>query len=225
MPRGARLRTVRVLTEIESKELVRQAGIAVNETFLAVSEAKAVSLACHLGFPVVLKVTSPDIVHKSDAGGVRLGLNDIDEVSTAYYEILAAARLKYPGAVVNGVSVQKMAPSGQEAIIGMNRDTQFGPVVMFGLRGITIEVFKDVSLRVVPIRKWDASEMIKEIKGYPLLTGYRGREPVNIRCLEDMLLRVSRFVTKHPEIRGLDHNPVITYCDGALAVDARVVLG
>lgn len=217
--------TTRMLTEIESKELVKQTGIPVNETLLAASETEAVSLALRLGFPVVLKVASADVVHKSDAGGVRLGLSNPGEVKTAYREILAATHSKYPGASIPGVSVQKMAPPGLEVIIGMNRDAQFGPVVMFGMGGVTVEVYKDVSLRVVPLRRRDAVEMIREIKGYPLLTGYRGHEPVDTRSLEDILLKVSRFVAKHPEIKELDLNPVIAYPDGALAVDARVVVG
>ena len=225
MPRKpTRTEAARVLTEIESKEMVRQAGISVNETILAKSEAEAVFLARRVGFPVAIKVASPEIVHKSDAGGVRLGLHNEAEVATAYREIMAAARTKFPGARIDGVSVQKMAPPGLEVIIGANRDAQFGPVVMFGLGGITVEVYKDVSLRVVPLRRRDAAGMIKEIKGYPLLTGFRGREPVDIKSLEDMLLKVSRFIAKHPEIKELDLNPVIAYRDGALAVDARIVI-
>lgn len=222
---GTGTETAGVLTEIESKELVKQAGIAVNETFLAASAAEAASFARRLGFPVVLKIASLGIVHKSDAGGVRLGLNNLREVAAAYREIMAAVRSKCPSAAIQGVSVQKMAPPGLEVIIGMYRDAQFGPVVMFGLGGIMVEVLKDVSLRVVPLYRRDAAEMVREIKGYPLLCGYRGQEPVDIRSLEDMLLGVSRFIMKHPGIRELDLNPVLAYCDGALAVDARVVLG
>jgi len=217
-------KTARVLTEIESKELVKQAGVPVNDTLLAESEAAAVAIARRLGFPVVLKVISSGIVHKSDIGGVKLALKSPDEVKAAYHGILAAARAKYPDAKIDGVSVQKMAPPGVEVIIGVSRDPQFGPVVMFGLGGVTVEVYKDVSLRVVPLRRRDAAEMLREIRGYPLLTGYRGRAPVDTRSLEDMLLEVSRFVQKHPEIRELDLNPVICYPDGALAVDARVVV-
>jgi acyl-CoA synthetase (NDP forming) len=219
-----RIEIKRVLAEIESKEIVKQAGIAVNEAFLATSEEEAVSLARRLGFPLVLKIASADIVHKSDAGGVRLGLNDLQQVAAAYREIMAAARSYCPGAAITGVSVQKMARPGLEVIIGMYRDAQFGPVIMFGLGGVLVEVLKDVSLRVVPLLKRDAAEMIREIKGYPLLNGYRGREKVDITCLEKMLLTVSRFVARHPEIREIDLNPVFAYHDGALAVDARVVL-
>lgn len=225
MPAKAKAnRTAKVLTEIESKEMVKQAGIPVNETLLSASEAEAVFLARRLGFPAVLKVASADVVHKSDAGGVRLCLSNPGEVKAAYREILAATHSKYPDAAIPGVSVQKMAPPGLEVIIGMNRDAQFGPVVMFGMGGVTVEAYKDVSLRVVPLRRKDAAGMIREIKGYPLLTGCR-HEPVNIRSLEDILLKVSRFVAKHPEIKELDLNPVIAYPDGALAVDARVVVG
>lgn len=215
----------RVLTEIESKELLKRAGIAVNDTLLATTGEEAVSLAQRLGFPVALKIASADIAHKSDGGGVRLGLKTSRQVARAYQEIFAAMRAKYPRARLQGVSVQKMARPGVEVIIGVYQDAQFGPVVMFGLGGILVEVLKDVSLRVVPLLPRDTAEMVREIKGYPLLEGYRGREPVDIGYLEGMLLRVSRFAARYPEIKELDLNPVFAYPDGAVAVDARVVLG
>lgn len=214
-----------VLTEIESKELLRRAGIKVSDASLAASEEEAVSLARRFGFPVVLKIASADISHKSDGGGVRLGLANSRQVARAYYGILEAMRAKYPRAVIQGVSVQKMAPSGVEVIIGVSQDVHFGPVVMFGLGGVLVEVLKDVSLRVVPLKRRDAVEMVREIKGYPLLEGYRGQASVDTACLEDMLLKVSRFTEKHPEVKELDLNPIFAYPDGALAVDARVVLG
>jgi acyl-CoA synthetase (NDP forming) len=214
-----------VLTEIESKELLKQTGITVNDAFLATTGEEAVSLAQRLGFPVVLKIASGDIVHKSDGGGVKLGLKTSRQVANAYEEMLEAMRAKYPRALIQGVSVQKMARPGVEVIIGVSQDAQFGPVVMFGLGGILVEVLKDVSLRVVPLAPRDAAEMVREIKGHALLEGYRGQEPVDTDCLEDMLLRISGFVEKHPEIKELDLNPVLAYPDGAIAVDARVVLG
>jgi acyl-CoA synthetase (NDP forming) len=213
-----------VLTEVESKELLGQAGINVIPARLAVSRSEAVGISQQIGFPVALKITSPDIVHKSDAGGVRLGLATMKQVEQAYDDILRDIRQKYPRAMVKGVSVQKMAHPGTEVIIGVKRDKQFGPVLMFGLGGIWVEVLQDVSLRVTPVTRRDAGEMIKEIKGYPMLTGYRNQSPADIFKLEDMLLAVSEFAVQYPMVRELDLNPVIANGNGAAAADARVVL-
>jgi len=212
------------LTEIESKELLKEAGIPVVESKLARTKAEAVSMSKKTGFPVVLKIVSPDVIHKSDAGGVRLGLANTTQVGKAYSEIISAIKKHYPRAKVEGVSVQKMAPPGVEVIIGMTKDAQFGPVLMFGLGGILVEVLKDVSFRIVPLAKRDAHEMIKEIKGYPLLEGYRGQEPADVPFLEDLMLKVSEFVDKNPEIKELDLNPIFAYKSKAVAVDARVIL-
>jgi acyl-CoA synthetase (NDP forming) len=212
------------LTEIESKELLGQAGINVNDTRLATSRSEAVSISKQLGFPVAMKIASPDIVHKNDVGGVRLGLETPEQVEKAYDEILRNISQQHPQARVPGVSVQKMSPPGIEVIIGMSKDAQFGPVLMFGLGGLWVEILEDVSIRVTPITRRDAGEMIREIKGYKLLTGYRGQEPVDISGLEDMLLAVSEFVEGNPIVREIDLNPVIARSDGDVAVDARVVL-
>jgi len=213
-----------LLTEVESKDLLRQAGISVIDTKLATSKEEAVSVSRNLGFPVALKIASPDIVHKSDAGGVKLGLRTSKQVGKAYDDILQTVNQRYPQAAMYGVSVQKMARPGVEVIIGMSKDAQFGPVLMFGLGGILVEVLKDVSFRIVPLGRRDAHEMVREIKGYPLLEGYRGQEPVDISALEELLVKVSAFVEHTPEIRELDLNPVFARSDGAVAVDARVIL-
>jgi len=213
-----------LLTEIESKELLKAARIPVVETRLATSKKEAIELAAKLGFPVVLKIVSPDVVHKSDAGGVRLSIQNATQAGRAYNEILANIKKHYPRAKIVGVTVQKMAKQGIEVIIGMTKDAQFGPVIMFGLGGILVEVLKDVSFRIVPMTKRDASEMITEIKGYPILKGYRGQDPADIPYLEDLIVKVSEFVDKNPEIKELDLNPVFAYKDGALAVDARIIL-
>jgi acyl-CoA synthetase (NDP forming) len=213
-----------VLTEIESKELLQEADISVVQAKLATSQKEAINLSWQMGFPVVLKVISPEVIHKSDAGGVKVGLNSGAQVRRAYREIMSSVREKFPQANIEGVSVQKMARPGVEVIIGMSKDAQFGPVLMFGLGGILVEILKDVSFRIVPLTRRDAREMIHEIKGYPLLEGYRGQEPADIPLLEEMLLNVSEFVEKNPEIKELDLNPIFAYKDGAVAVDARVVL-
>ena len=213
-----------ILTEIESKQLIKQAGISVSDTRLAASREEAISTGKQLGFPVVLKIASPDVVHKSDAGGVKVGLRTSKQVGKAYDDILKAIKQEYPQAMIQGVSVQKMARPGVEVIIGMSKDEQFGPVLMFGLGGILVEVLKDVAFRIVPLTKRDAGEMIREIKGYPLLQGYRGQEPVDVSNLEELLLKVSDFVEQNPVVKELDLNPIFAYSDGAIAVDARVVL-
>lgn len=213
-----------ILTEIESKQIIKQAGISVSDTRLAISGEEAISISKQFGFPVVLKIASPDVVHKSDAGGVQVGLKTSKQVGKAYDSILGAIRQKYPQAMIQGVSVQKMARPGVEVIIGMSKDAQFGPVLMFGLGGILVEILKDVSFRIVPLTKRDAGEMIKEIKGYPLLQGYRGQEPVDVSNLEELLLKVSDFVEQNPVVKELDLNPIFAYSNGAIAVDARVVL-
>ncbi|MCJ7785115.1 MAG: acetate--CoA ligase family protein [Desulfobacterales bacterium] len=213
-----------LLNEIESKVLLSEAGIPVVETKLATSKQEAIAISKKLGFPVVLKIVSPEISHKSDVGGVKLDLKTSKQVEAAYEEILSAVKQKYPHAVIDGVSVQKMARPGTEVIVGMTKDAQFGPVLMFGLGGILVELLKDVSFRIVPFEREDAREMIREIKGYPILEGFRGREPADVSILEEILLKISRFVDDHPEIKELDLNPIFAYKDGAVTVDARIIL-
>ncbi len=214
-----------LLTEIEAKELLKTAGVNVVDTKLAASKEEAIAISQQMGFPVALKIASPDVVHKTDAGGVQLGLTTAEQVAKGYDDIIKAIKEAYPEANIQGVSVQQMARTGVEVIIGMSKDAQFGPVIMFGLGGILVEILKDVSFRIVPLTGRDAREMIKEIKGHPLLEGYRGQEPVDIANLEELILKVSDFVEQHPEIDEIDLNPVFAYSDGAVAVDARVILG
>jgi acyl-CoA synthetase (NDP forming) len=222
--KGQILNQPRLLTEVESKQLLGRAGIPVTKTKLARSKKEAISVSKEMGFPVVLKIVSPDVVHKSDSGGVKLGLASGAQVGRAYSEIMSSVRQRYPQAAIQGVSVQPMASPGTEVIIGMSKDPQFGPVLMFGLGGVLVEVLKDVSFRIVPVTKRDASEMIREIKGYPLLQGYRGQEAVDVACLEGLIVRVSEFIEQNPQIKELDLNPVFAYRDKAVAVDARIVL-
>lgn len=212
------------LTEVEAKQLLQSAGIPVVVSSLARTKKEALALSQQSGFPVVLKVASPDILHKSDCGGVRVGLTSARQVGEAYHDIMAAVKEKTPKARVYGVSVQKMAPPGIEVIIGMTRDVQFGPVLMFGIGGTLVELLKDVSFRIVPVTLWDAAQMVREIKGFPLLQGYRGQPPVDLPALERLIAQVSQFVERHPEIDQLDLNPVFVYPDGAVAADARIVL-
>ena len=212
------------LNEIESKQLLKEAGVSTSDTRLATSRAEAIALALDIGFPVVLKIVSQDIVHKSDIGGVKLGLGNAAAVGKAYDEIMGVTKAKQPSSKIDGASVQNMAKPGVEVIIGMSKDPQFGPVLMFGIGGILVELLKDVSFRVVPITQRDARDMIKEIKSFPLLEGYRGSEPANIKALEDILLKISAFVAKTPEIKEMDINPIFARWDNAIAVDARIIL-
>ena len=213
-----------ILTEFESKRILKQIGIPVVETRLAKNQKEAVSIGRRIGFPVVLKITSPNVVHKTDSGGVKLGLKNISEVKKAYDDILKSVKKKHPSALIHGISVQKMAPPGTEVIIGTSKDIQFGPVIMFGLGGIFVEVLKDVSFRIIPVGRKDAQEMIQEIKGYPLLRGYRGKEPANIPSLIGMILKISKWINENPGIKEMELNPVFVYKNKALAVDARIVL-
>ena len=213
-----------VLTEIETKQVFNSVGIKTVETRLAHSKEEAIAFSKQMGYPVVVKIASPDISHKSDAGGVKIGLKNETDVACAYDEIMSSIHRAYPDARIDGVSVQPLARPGTEIIVGMSKDPQFGPVLMFGLGGILVEVLKDVCFRVVPLTARDASEMIKKIKGYPLLQGFRGQEPANIPFLEDLLLKISDFVDRTPQIKEMDLNPIFAYNDGGVVVDARIVL-
>ena len=217
-------RKTTLLTEVEAKALLQKSGIPVVETRLARTKKEAMALSQEIGFPVAMKIISPDISHKSDVGGVRLGLTSPTQVGKAYSEMISNVQKKMPGATIEGVSVQKMARPGVELIIGMTKDAQFGPVIMFGLGGILVEVLKDVSFRLVPLTRRDAAEMIREIKGFAILQGYRGQEPVDIASIESLIVKVSDFIDKNPQIKELDLNPVFGYKDSVLAVDARIVL-
>lgn len=214
-----------VLTEMESKKLIRSLGIETTEIKLATSEEEAVALAREIGFPCVLKVSSPDITHKSDAGGVKVGLASEAEVAEAYRAIISVCAEKFPEAVIEGVTVQNMAPPGLEVIVGMATDPQFGPVLMFGLGGVWVEVLEDVSFKIVPLTQTDAAKAVREIRAARLLDGFRGSEPVDTAALEEILLRVSEFVAQTPEVIEMDLNPIFAYPHGAIAVDARVILG
>jgi acyl-CoA synthetase (NDP forming) len=213
-----------VLTEVESKQILDDAGIPVAKTKLAADANEAVSIADEVGYPVVLKIVSEDVTHKSDVGGVKVGIDTPDDVRTAFDEIIRAVKKTQPDASIDGVAVQKMAPAGTEVIIGVSKDPQFGPVAMFGLGGILVEVLKDVAFRIIPLEPRDARQMIHEIKGFPILEGVRGQEPADLAALESLILQISQFIDAHPEIEELDLNPVFAYKDGCIAVDARIVI-
>ena len=212
------------LNEIESKEVLAAAGIPTTAARLARSREEAIRLAGEIGYPVVLKIVSEQILHKSDIGGVRLNLADAGAVGAAYDAILEAARTHEPDATVEGVAVQQMAAPGTEVIVGMTRDPRFGPVLMFGLGGVLVEVLQDVAFRLAPLTPRDAQAMMSEIKARPLLEGFRGAPPADRDKLAEILIRVGDFALEHPDVKEIDLNPIYAYPEGALAVDARIIL-
>ena len=212
-----------LLSEVEAKAMLAQHGVPVTDTRLAASVDDAVAIADQLGYPVALKVVADEITHKTDVGGVELGIADADQLRAAAQRIHEAVSAAAPGAAA-GLSVQPMAAPGTEVILGITQDQQFGPVLMFGLGGVFVEVLKDVAFRIVPLEPRDAAEMIREIQGFAVLEGFRGAEPADLSAIEAMLLQLSDFAQAHPDVAELDLNPVFARPDGAIAVDARIVL-
>jgi len=212
------------LLEHESKTILKSYNLPVTQFEVAESVDAAVKAATKIGYPVVLKILSPDVIHKSDVGGVLLNLKTPDEVREGYETIISKVKQHKPNAEIRGIFVEEFASKGIEVIIGALKDPQFGPALMFGLGGIFVEVLKDVSFRVAPITKYDAKEMIEEIKGYPILTGIRGQEAADTEALMNILLKISKLVTDYPVINQLDLNPVFSYPKGAKCVDARIIL-
>ncbi|MBD3180738.1 CoA-binding protein, partial [Candidatus Poribacteria bacterium] len=174
--------------------------------------------------PVVMKIASPDILHKSDIGGVRLNLRSDQEVEQAFTEVVSAAKRFMPSALITGVTIDQMIPAGKEVILGMAKDPDFGPMMMFGLGGIYVEVLKDVAFRIAPINHQEATSMVSEIRTYQLLRGVRGEEPADIPSIVDSLIKLSQMVTDFPEIIEMDINPLMVMGSGkgAVAVDCRI---
>lgn len=206
----------KALTEPEARELLEQYGIPVLPYRVASTQSEAVNAARELGYPVAMKIISAEILHKSDIGGVKLNLRDGEDVKRAFDEIPK---------IGEGVLISPMA-DGTELILGMTLDEQFGPVLAFGTGGKYVEVFKDVSFRLVPLRREDAAEMIGEVKGYAILKGIRGEKPRDIEAIADAILKLSKLVIENPEIREIDLNPVFAFEKGrGIAIaDARMVL-
>ncbi|MDX9788384.1 MAG: acetate--CoA ligase family protein [Desulfobacterales bacterium] len=201
-------------------------GFSVLPTRLAQTAAEAAEHARRIGYPVVMKIVSPQIVHKSDAGGVRVGLTTEDEVQEAFDDIIAKARAYTSAAEIEGVLIQQMAPKGEETIMGMMRYPVFGPLLMFGMGGIFVEVFQDVVFRLAPVGRNEANRMIREIKGYKLFQGFRGRPLADVEKIVELLVRLSEMVIHHPEIQELDINPLLLHekGHGATVADCRIIL-
>jgi len=214
----------KALLEPEAKLICMDYGIPVTKFKVAQNETQAAQYADEIGYPVVLKIVSPDVIHKSDAGGVVINLKTAQDVQNAYRKILENVKKYKADAKIVGILVQEMAPQSTETIVGAIKDPQFGQTLMFGLGGIFVELLKDVNFRVAPITADDAKEMITQLKAYPLLKGFRNSPPADINALVDILLNTSKLVMDNPEIKELDLNPVLAYQSGAKTVDARIIL-
>ena len=212
--------------EAEAREVLKAYGFPIPRSRLAKTPEEAIEIAEEIGYPVVLKIASPDILHKTDVGGVKLNVGTPDDVRDAYDLIVYRAGRYVPGAQIWGCLVQQMVSGGREVLVGMSRDPQFGPLVAFGLGGIYVEALKDVAFRIAPFGRQEAEEMMREIRSYPLLEGVRGEPPADHEAMVDALLRVSQLVTDFPEIVELDINPLMVFDEGrgAMAIDMRLVL-
>jgi acyl-CoA synthetase (NDP forming) len=212
--------------DTEAKDVLAAYGVPLPKSVLAKSAEEAVAAAEAIGYPVVLKIASPDILHKTDIGGVKLNLDSAADVRDAFDLIVYRATRHMPDATIWGCQVQQMVRGGKECIIGVNRDPQFGPLLMFGLGGVYVEALKDVTFRVAPIDRREAREMITEIRAYNLLRGVRGELPSDLEQIADTLVRVSQLVTDFPEIVELDINPLLVFPagQGVLGLDMRLAL-
>jgi len=221
---GLQKKNYSILLETEAREILVEAGLGLLDAVLADEADKAVKAAREIGFPVAMKIVSRDIIHKSDAGGVKINLTSEQEVKTAFDDILKNGLKITSRDKIEGVLIVPMAKKGLECIVGMTRDHQFGPVIMFGLGGIFVEVLKDVAFRVAPLTLSDAEAMITGIKGYPLLKGIRGETAKDMEAIRDILVKVSRLAVENPEIMEMDLNPVRVHEHGASIIDARIIL-
>lgn len=221
---GARQARRKALLEPEAKEICRAYQMPTQEFLTAHNADEAVECSQKVTFPVVMKIISPDVLHKTDAGGVILNVNSKEEARSGYEHIISNVKAHDSNARILGVLVQHMAPKGVEVIVGGIRDAQFGPTILFGLGGIFVEVLKDVTFRVAPLSQLDEKEMVHGIRAYPILTGIRGQPASDEQAIMTILGAASRLMTEHETIGQLDFNPVIVYPTGASIVDARILL-
>jgi len=214
----------RNLTEAEAYVLLSKYGIPVPTYSVVSSEEEALKIAKRLEFPLVMKIVSPDIMHKTDIGGIKMNIINSPQVKESYKNIFCNVRKNKPEARINGMLLYKQAPKGVEVIVGMIRDPQFGPTVMFGLGGIFIEILKDVTFRVCPVERADIEEMLTEIQGIKMLQGYRGQPRCDVNAIIDIILQISRLALDYSTIQEIDLNPVLVYEKGAVAVDAKIMV-
>ena len=212
------------LMEHEAKAICQEYNISVTKFTLARSLEETVKFAEKIGYPVVLKIVSPHILHKSDVGGVLLDLNSPREVEQGYSTILTNVKKLRPNSQIAGILVQEMAPSAVEVIVGAIKDAQFGQTIMFGIGGIFVEVLDDVVFRITPVTQQEAESMITEIKAYKMLKGYRNQPPSDTKAVAEIISNTSKLVTDYAEIKELDLNPIMVYEKGAKTVDARIIL-
>jgi len=212
------------LLEPEAKAVLKAWEIPVPEYVVVKDAEEAVSAAKNIGYPVVLKVISSDILHKTEAGGVKTGLKNPQDIQDAFNEMIFNISDRHMTVKIEGFFIERMADKGVEVIIGGIMDEQFGPAVMFGVGGVMVELLKDVSFRLAPVTKEECLEMIKEIKAYPLLAGYRGSEPCDIDAIADVIIKIGSIMSEMDDIKEMEINPLIVYPKGTMAVDARVAL-
>lgn len=212
------------LLENEAREVCKAYGIPLPEGGFARDKDEAILIAEKIGYPVVMKVISSQVIHKSDVGGVKVGISSKEQVPEAYDMISESVKKHIPDVKIRGMLVVKMAEKGVETIVGLKRDAIFGPVVMFGIGGIFVEVYRDVTFRVCPIEDRDAGEMLNEIKGYKLLRGFRGMPKADVDSLKKVILATCALGMENPEIGSVDLNPVLANEEAALALDTRIIV-
>ena len=208
----------------EVMDVIKTSGISTPDYVMAKTAKEAIEASRTIGFPVVLKIASSDVLHKSDIGGVAVDVGSEEEVEKRYNEIMNNSIKKVPNALIAGILVQKQVPNTIQVIIGGIRDNQFGPAVMFGLGGVFVELFKDVAFRIAPVTETEALEMMKEIKGYPILSGYRGMKELDISQITKTIVTISELISNVDEIKEVELNPLFVYEKDTIAVDARIIL-
>lgn len=213
------------LVEPEAKEILRLSSVPVPRFLVAKDVVEALDAADKIGYPLVLKLVSPDLTHKSEVGGVALGIKNRAELEQRWSEMILTVADEMPTALIEGFLIEEMVPKGVEVIVGAVRDPQFGPVVMFGMGGVSVELMKDVSYRLAPLTREEAFEMMGEVKGFPMLTGFRGGTVKDLGAIADVIMKVAAIIEKVDGLKELEINPLVVHERGAVAVDARGVLG
>ena len=208
----------------EALDIVKLSGIDVPDHILVQSPGEAIEAAAEIGFPLVMKIASTEAIHKSETGGVVLGIQGVQDVEGNYNKIVTDLNRAIPDAQISGVLLQKQIPEATHLIVGGVHDEQFGPVVMFGMGGVLVELFKDVSFRIAPVTKVEALEMVREIKAYPALSGYRGSMVLDIEQIVETVIIISDLITNISTIKEVELNPLLAYEKDVMAVDAKVVL-
>jgi len=209
----------------EAMEILSLSSVAVPRFVLVKDMVEAIEATAKIGYPLALKIVSPDLTHKSDVGGVALGIRNRSELEQRWSEMILTVADEMPTALIEGFLIEEMVPKGVEVIVGAIRDSQFGPVVMFGIGGVAVELMKDVSYRLAPVTREEAFEMMGEVKGFPMLTGYRGGGVKDLGVIADVIMKVGSIIENVDGLKEFEINPLVVYDKGAVAVDARGVVG